>query len=135
MKSPAEIVALMMKEDSFSRWLGIEIIETGLGSCRLQAKVNEQMLNGHNILHGGITYSISDSALAFASNSRGHKAVSIETSISHIKKCLPNDTLTAIAKEISRGKKIGIYEIEVFNQHALKVAHFKGTVYISDEIW
>lgn len=135
MKSPKEIVDIMMKEDAFSQWLGIEILETGLGSCVLKAKVNEQMLNGHKTLHGGITYSLSDSALAFASNSRGKRAVSIETSISHIKKCLLGDTLIAHASEISCGGKIGIYEVEIFNQENMKVSHFKGTVFRSTELW
>jgi acyl-CoA thioesterase len=135
MKSPEEIIAMMMEKDRFSQWLGIEILETGLGYCTLQTTVNEQMLNGHLLLHGGITYSISDSALAFASNSRGNKCVSIETSISHIRKCFPGDTLTVRATEINRGKTLGIYEIVVFNQDNKKVSHFKGTVHVSQEIW
>lgn len=135
MKSPDEIVRLMMEKDSFSQWLGIEILETGLGTCKLRTTVNEQMLNGHHLLHGGITYSISDSALAFASNSRGNKCVSIETSISHIRKCFPGDTLTVHASEINRGRTLGIYQVEVFNQENIKVSHFKGTVHISEEIW
>lgn len=135
MKSPQEIVNLMMKEDAFSQWLGIEIVSCDLGECSLRATVNEQMLNGHLTLHGGITYSISDSALAFASNSRGQKAVSIETSISHLRKCLPGDVLTAHAKEISCSNKIGVYEIEIFNQEMVKVSHFKGTVFRSPDLW
>ena len=135
MKSPEEIIHLMMEKDRFSQWLGIEILETGPGSCVLRTTVKEEMLNGHQLLHGGITYSLSDSALAFASNSRGYKCVSIETSISHIRKCFPGDTLTVRAIEINRGRTLGIYEIEVFNQESKKVSHFKGTVHISQEIW
>lgn len=135
MKSPQEIVDIMMKEDAFSQWLGIEILETGLGACKLRVVVNDQMLNGHKTLHGGITYSLSDSALAFASNSRGQRAVSIETSISHLKKCLPGDILTAHASEISCGGKIGVYEVDIFNQDSIKVSHFKGTVFRSPETW
>ncbi|TNF47717.1 MAG: hotdog fold thioesterase [Bacteroidetes bacterium] len=135
MKSPQEIVQLMMEKDAFSQWLGIEVLEVGLGHCSLKAMVTEEMINGHQTLHGGITYSISDSALAFSSNSRGFRAVSIETSISHIKKCFPGDTLTAYAKEVSRGRTIGIYEVEIFNQNQVKVSHFKGTVFISTETW
>jgi acyl-CoA thioesterase len=135
MKSPEEIVSLMMEKDSFSQWLGIEILETKPGKCSLRTTVNEQMLNGHQLLHGGITYALSDSALAFASNSRGQKCVSIETSISHIRKCFLGDTLTVHASEINRGRTLGIYEIEIFNQENKKVSHFKGTVHISPEIW
>ncbi len=125
----------MMEKDHFSQWMGVKILEIGIGHCILRATVEEKMLNGHHVLHGGITYSLSDSALAFASNSRGNKCVSIETSISHIRKCNPGDTLTFIAKEIHRGRTIGIYEIEGVNHENKKVSHFKGTVHVSPEIW
>jgi acyl-CoA thioesterase len=135
MKSPEEIVNLMYEKDTFSQWLGIEILSVGLGFCELRSTVNELMLNGHHTLHGGITYSLSDSALAFASNSRGERCVSIETSISHIRKCQAGDILTVKATEAHRGKTIGIYDMVVTNQEGRKVALFKGTVHISNEIW
>jgi acyl-CoA thioesterase len=93
------------------------------------------MLNGFHIAHGGITYSLADSCLAFASNSYGLQCVSIETSISHIKKVLINDKLTATSREISRNKKTGIYEVSIYNQKNELVAIFKGTVYISENLW
>jgi acyl-CoA thioesterase len=135
MKNPEEIVSLMLQHDRFSQWLGIEIMDLRLGSCTLQITVTDEMLNGHHIAHGGISYSISDSALAFAANSRGHKCVSIETSISHIRKCHSGDVLTVKATEINRGRTIGIYEIETVNQDHKKISHFKGTVHVSTEIW
>ncbi len=135
MKSPAEIIQLMMEKDAFSQWMGVEVLETGLGKCKLRCTVHQDMLNGHAILHGGITYSLSDSALAFASNSHGNRAVSIETSISHIRKGEVGDVLTAVATEVHRGRTIGIYEVIVTNQHDKVVSHFKGTVHVSPEIW
>jgi acyl-CoA thioesterase len=135
MKTPAEIVDQMMRDDRFSQWMGVEILETGLGTCSLRATVHEDMLNGHNVLHGGITYSLSDSALAFASNSRGQKCMSIETSISHIGKCEAGEILTAHATEIHRGRSTGIYEVEIFNKENKKVSHFKGTVFVFPEEW
>ena len=135
MKSPAEIVQLMMQKDAFSQWMGVEILETGIGTCKLRCTVHQNMLNGHSILHGGITYSLSDSALAFASNSRGHRAVSIETSISHIRKGEVGDVLTAVATEVHRGRTIGIYEVTVTNQRDKMVSHFKGTAHIYPDLW
>lgn len=135
MKRPKEIVDLMMEKDTFSQWLGIEILEVSLGTCKLRTTVTDKMLNGHQTLHGGITYSIADSALAFASNSRGNRCVSIETSISHVRKCAADDTLTVDAIEVHRGRTIGIYDITVTNQDGKKVALFKGTVHISPETW
>ena len=125
----------MMENDLFSKWLGISILDIGLGYCTLQNTVSKDMLNGFSIAHGGISYSLADSALAFASNSHGVKCVSIETSISHIRPVFENDTLTASAKELHRGRTIAIYEVIISNQDKKTVALFKGTVNISIENW
>lgn len=135
MKTPSEIVALMMENDAFSKWMGVEVLEVKEGTCMLQLQVSPEMLNGFFITHGGISYSLSDSALAFASNSRGNKCVSIETSISHIRPTKTGDVLTAAAVEKHRGKTIGIYEVTVTNQENKTVALFKGTVHISGDTW
>jgi len=135
MKTPEEILQIMMNEDSFSQWMGIEIQAIELGSCTLKAEINSTMLNGFRIAHGGISYSLADSALAFASNSRGVQCVSIETSISHIKKVSEGDILIAEANEIHRGKTTGIYNVNVKNQHNQTIALFKGTVFITEKEW
>jgi acyl-CoA thioesterase len=135
MKTPKEIVDLMMNDDSFSKWMGVKIDTIDNGICVLRASVKEEMLNGFRIAHGGISYSLADSALAFASNSRGVQCVSIETSISHVKKVLEGDVLIATAREVYRGKTTGIYDVEVINQNNLLVALFKGTVFITDKEW
>jgi acyl-CoA thioesterase len=135
MKTPKEIVDLMMNDDSFSKWMGVKIDTIDAGICVLRATVIEEMLNGFRIAHGGISYSLADSALAFASNSRGVQCVSIETSISHVKKVLEGDVLIATAREVYRGKTTGIYDVEVINQNNLLVALFKGTVFITDKEW
>ncbi|SRR5690606_30445196 len=132
---PSEIIDKMMSKDFFSQWLGIERLEEGEGFCKLRMQVREEMCNGFTIAHGGISYSLADSALAFASNSHGRKAVSIETSISHIKPVKTGDVLTATAAEKSLGNKIGIYEVRVENQDKVLVALFKGTVFRKDENW
>ncbi len=93
------------------------------------------MLNGFDIAHGGITYSLADSALAFASNSHGIQSVSIETSISHTKPVKEGDVLTAIAIEKNLTSKIGVYEVVVTNQADVTVALFKGTVYRTGKEW
>lgn len=135
MKTPKEIVDLMMDGDAFSRWLNISVDKLSEGHCTLSCNVRPEMLNGHHIAHGGISYSISDSALAFASNSYGNKCVSIETSISHLLPVKEGDQLTAVCDEIHRGKTVAIYSVTVYNQRNEKVSLFKGTVNISREIW
>ena len=125
----------MMANDAFSQWMNVKILQISNGSCELELNVLPSMLNGFGILHGGISYSLSDSALAFAANSYGNKCVSIETSISHLKPVNKEDTLYAHASELHRGRSIGVYEVTVLNQRNEKVALFKGTVHISKEIW
>jgi len=135
MDKSKEIVNKMFASDWFSQWLGIEIIEANAGSCKLKMKVRKEMLNGFGIAHGGITYSLADSALAFASNSHGKKSVSIETSISHTETVREGDFLFANAIEKKASNKIGIYEITVLNQENIIVGLFKGTVYRTSKDW
>ncbi|WP_341905592.1 hotdog fold thioesterase [Fluviicola taffensis] len=135
MKEPQDIVNEMMSKDAFSQWLGIQILEVGPGYCRLSMTVRPEMVNGHQTAHGGISYSISDSALAFAANSRGQKAVSIETSIAHISPVSVNDELLVICKEINCGKTIGRYESIVYNQNQKIIARFNGTVFRYPDLW
>jgi acyl-CoA thioesterase len=101
----------------------------------LQLKVREEMTNGFNIAHGGIAYSLADSCLAFAANADGIQAVSIETSISHTKKVVSGDVLTATSKEMNKSSKTALYYITITNQDNLEVAHFKGTVFRTGKEW
>ena len=132
---PKKVVDKMYNKDWFSQWLGIERLEVKPGRCILRMKIRKEMLNGFAIAHGGITYSLADSALAFASNSHGRMSVSIETSISHIEQLKEGDVITATAEEISLSNKIGIYHITITNQENKKVALFKGTVYRTSKNW
>ena len=125
----------MYANDAFSKWLGIEVIDVKPAYCKLSMKVRKEMLNGFGIAHGGITYSLADSALAFASNSGNVQSVSIETSISHTKRVSEGDVLIAEAKELVPGNKTGIYDIVVKNQQNEIVALFKGTVYRTAKKW
>ncbi len=131
----ARVVDEMMQGDAFSQWLQIERLEEGPGHCTIRMTVRDEMVNGFFIAHGGISYSLADSALAFSSNGHGIKAVSIETSISHLRPVQVGDVLTAIATEDHLGKKTGIYRVEVFNQKGKLVALFKGTVFRGGESW
>ena len=133
--SPEAIVQKMMDGDAFSQWLGIEVETIREGYSKLKMTVRQEMVNGFSIAHGGITYSISDSALAFAANSYGKQCVSIETSISHTRPVKTGDLLFSECKELNRGKSIGIYEVTTYNQNHKKVSLFKGTVHISDRDW
>lgn len=129
------IIDAMMAKDYFSNWLGIERMEEREGFCKLRMTIRKEMCNGLEIAHGGVSYSFADSAFAFASNSRGRKAVSIETSISHIKPLNIGDTITATAMEQSLTNRIGNYYVEVQRETGEIVALFKGTVFRTEKEW
>lgn len=119
----------MLENDAFSQWLGIELLEVDEGSCKLQCRLTEEMLNGYKIAHGGILFSIADSAIAFASASYGRIAVAIDHSISFTKKTVSGDVLLAEAETISMGFKTGVIQVKITNQQEELVAVVKGTVY------
>ncbi len=132
-----DIVTAMMQNDAFSHWLGIAVLEQKAGYCRLGMTIRKEMLNGFGIAHGGITYSVADSALAFASNSQGRKSLSIETSISHIASLKEHDRIVAEAACESDTEKLGHYKVTVFlkDEPEKIVALFKGTVYKTSKSW
>lgn len=123
----------MMAADAFSRWLSIEIVTIKPGYAKLKMEVRDDMANGFNVSHGGIAFSLADSALAFASNSYGRVAVAMENNISFVKKVMPGDTLTAETEELSIGRRIGVYNITVTNQKDEQIALFRGTVFRTQE--
>ena len=135
MSIPWKIVNKMYDQDAFSQWLGIEIVDVSEGYCQLKMKVRKEMLNGFHIAHGGIAYSLADSALAFASNSHGRKSLSVETSISHMVSIKAGEMLTAMTKELSRSDKISVYLITITNNENQEIANFKGTVYRTSKNW
>ena len=134
MLEPEQILRKMLDNDPFSQWLGIEVLNIDKGFCQLKLSVREEMLNGFQVAHGGIAYSLADSALAFASNSHGRHALSIDTSINHFEKVVLNDQLIATATEESLKPKVGCYRVEIKKDDEL-VALFKGTVYRSSKEW
>ncbi len=124
----------MLANDSFSQWLGIEILETKEDYCKLQMTIRDEMLNGMKKAQGGITFSFADSCFAFASNTRGKKSVSIEASINHIEALDSGDTITAEAQLESVKNKLGFYTVRVRKKEKL-VALFKGVVYRTSVDW
>jgi acyl-CoA thioesterase len=131
---PNEIVNKMFQNDAFSQWLGITIENVAEGTCTLSMVIKKEMTNGFGIAHGGITYSLADSALAFAANSHGRQSVSVDTSINHIETLKEGDKIVAIAREDALKNKFGFYTIKITKEDKT-VALFKGTVFRSDKQW
>lgn len=134
MTKPEKIVNEMMAKDTFSQWLGVEVMEVKEGFAKIKMTIRKDMLNGHLVAHGGISFSLADSAFAFASNSHGQKAVSIETSINHIKPLFEGDELIATAEKESTSRSLGQYIVRVTRNNEL-VALFKGVVFRKEEEW
>jgi acyl-CoA thioesterase len=134
MTKAEKIVQKMFAKDGFSAWMGIEVVEVAEGRAIVRMKVRKEMLNGHGVAHGGITFTLADSAFAFASNSHGQKAVSIETSINHIKAVYEGDDLVAVAQKESISRSLGQYIVRVLRGEEL-VGLFKGVVFRKEEEW
>ena len=118
-----------MKNDLFSQWLGIDVLDIKEGYSKIKMKVRKEMINGFGIVHGGIAFSLADSAFAFACNNRNNLSVALDTSINYTKPVHVGDVLTAEAKEIHNGKSTGLYHISITNQGGHVVAIFKGTCF------
>ncbi len=124
----------MLTQDAYSQWLGIEILECEIGRCKVAMKVRPEMLNSMQKAHGGITYSLADTAFGFAANTHGKFAVSIETSINHIEAVNEGDYLVAESVIEKVNNKLGFNIIEVKRNGEL-VALFKGVVYRTQKDW
>lgn len=128
-----KVVNHMMEHDLFSQWLGIEVLEVKEGYSKIKMVIRKEMINGFGIVHGGIAFSLADSAFAFACNNRNILSVALDTSINFIKPIHVDDVLTAEAKELHNGKSTGLYHITIINQKDHEVAIFKGLCYRTEK--
>jgi acyl-CoA thioesterase len=123
------VVSHMMENDFFSQWMGVEVLEVKEGYSKIQMTIRKEMVNGFGIVHGGLPFSLADSAFAFACNNRNNLSVALDVTIAFMKAVNVGDILTAEAKEIHNGKSTGVYLIHVTNQRNEQVALFKGTCF------
>tara|TARA_B110000444_G_scaffold256555_1_gene293123 strand:- start:3995 stop:4402 length:408 start_codon:yes stop_codon:yes gene_type:complete len=135
MKNTHPIVQMMLAEDKMTAWMKIEVIESSVGSCKLQMKTRSEMANGFNIVHGGITFSLADSAIAFAANSHGRHSVSLTTTIRHLLPVSVGDVLTTEANVTSLNHKIVHVDAVVINQNDQIVADVQATGYRKSQEW
>jgi acyl-CoA thioesterase len=127
--TPQSVISQMMKDDLFSQWLGISVIEISEGYSKIQMTVRPEMMNGLGIVHGGVAFSLADSCFAFACNNRNNLSVALDTSINFTKPVHIGDVLIAEAKELHNGRSTGLYHITITNQENMVVALFKGTCF------
>lgn len=132
--SPQDIPNKMLSLDAFSTWLGIEILNVEKGRVKLGMRIRKDMLNSMNKAHGGIAYSLADTAFGFAANTHGKYAVSIETSINHIEALQEGDYITAESVINSTKNKLAFHIVELKRGDEL-AALFKGVVYRTSKEW
>jgi len=123
------VVNQMMQNDSFSQWMGLEVLEVREGYSKVKMTIRKEMVNGFGIVHGGIPFSLADSAFAFACNNRNNLSVALDVTITFTKAVNVGDVLTAETEEIHNGRSTGVYLIHVTNQRNEQVALFKGTCF------
>lgn len=123
------IVSTMMERDAFSQWLGIDVTHVAPDAATVRMTVRPEMVNGFGVCHGGIAFSLADSALAFASNTHGRVTVSIENSIRYPAPIVPGDVLTATAVQESAGRRLAFFNVSVTKGDGEPVGLFRGTVY------
>jgi acyl-CoA thioesterase len=119
----------MLDRDAFSRWLGIDLVAVAPGRCTLTMTVRDDMLNGFGVGHGGVVFSLADSAMAFACNSGPAVTVAVDNSISYPAAVRLGDQLTAVAEQESESAKLAYYRVTVRRGDDAVVALFRGTVY------
>jgi acyl-CoA thioesterase len=127
--NPSSITTHMLRLDQFSQWLGIEVMEVSEGYCKAKMKLRDEMINGLGVVHGGIAFSLADSAFAFACNNRNNLSLALDTSMNFTKPLLPGDELVAEARELHNGKSTGVYLVTLYNQNNVQVGLFKGTCF------
>ncbi|WP_420574886.1 PaaI family thioesterase [Kordia sp.] len=132
--SGTKIPTKMLSQDPFSTWLGIEILECEIGRCKVGLTIKKDMLNSMGKAHGGISYSLADTAFGFAANTHGKYAVSIETSINHIEALEEGDFIVAESVIEKVKNKLGFNIVEVKRGDEL-IALFKGVVYRTQKDW
>lgn len=123
------VVDHMMLNDFFSQWMQVEILEIKEGYSKIKMTIRKEMVNGFGIVHGGLPFSLADSAFAFACNNRNNLSVALDVTITFTKAVNVGDELTAEAKEVHNGRSTGVYLITVTNQKNEQVALFKGTCF------
>jgi acyl-CoA thioesterase len=119
----------MMENDYFSQWMGVEVMDVKEGYSKIKMTIRKEMVNGFGIVHGGLPFSLADSAFAFACNNRNNLSVALDVTITFTKAVNVDDVLTAEAKEIHNGRSTGVYLITVTNQKNESIALFKGTCF------
>ena len=126
------VAQTMFARDLAAQAMGIEIRETGVARSTLTMRIREDMLNGHEITHGGVVFALADTAFAYACNSRNEPTVALQCSISFARATRLGELLTARAEERTRTRRTSTYDVTIAGEDGEIVALFRGTGYRRD---
>ncbi|MGB0127307.1 MAG: hydroxyphenylacetyl-CoA thioesterase PaaI [Rhodocyclaceae bacterium] len=115
--------------DRNAQSVGIQLDEIRPGFARMHLKIRPEMTNSHDICHGGVIFTLADTAFAYACNSYNHNTVASSCSIDFVAPAHAGETLTAVAEERARSGRTGVYDIEIMNGQEHVVAYFRGKSY------
>ncbi|WP_425404350.1 hydroxyphenylacetyl-CoA thioesterase PaaI [Hwanghaeella sp.] len=121
-----DVTDTLLAEDAASRMLGIELLEVRPGYARLAMTVRADMLNGFKMMHGGLTFTLADSAFAFACNSHNKMTVAQSCDVDFTNAAKEGDVLTAECREAFLRGRSGVYDVSVTNQDGVVIALFRG---------
>ncbi|CAN5144549.1 hydroxyphenylacetyl-CoA thioesterase PaaI [soil metagenome] len=127
--NPLEITRYLLSKDPFSLWMGIEVLEADLGYCKVGCTITHEMCNGFGVTHGGILFSLADTALAFSAATYGRVALAIDNSISFMQKTTAGNKITASSRVLHQSHKIAVFNINISKESEEVIAYMKGTVY------
>ena len=127
----ADLVIRLAARDAFAATLGIEAVDGGLGRAEVRMRVRPEHLNFNGTCHGGVVFSLADTAFGLASNSHGAIAAGVDAHITYQVAVHVGEVLTATAIEVSRGRKLAVYRVDVENEAGSLVSSFTGTVYVT----
>lgn len=127
--TPLENAQYVLSQDQFSQWMGVSLIEIKENYCLLKMPIRKEMINGLKTVHGGVTFSFAESALAFSSLNSGEAAVALNCTINFTQAVKLGDVLTAESIMLTNTKKTAVFDIRITNQDEKVVAAFRGTVY------
>ncbi len=123
------VAGSMFSRDRASLGLGMRLLEVRAGYARMSMRVGPEMLNGHQVCHGGFIFTLADSAFAFACNSYNLNTVASGATVDFLSPGRAGDELVAEAQEQSLAGRTGVYDVSVTNQRGDKVAVFRGRSY------
>ena len=121
--------AAMYARDRASRELGITLEEIRPGYARMTMRVEDWMLQGHDVCHGGLMFALADTAMAFASNSHNQSHLALNANIDFLRPAALGETLIAEATEGNRTRRTGMYDVSIVNGEGKAVCHFRGRTY------